>query len=55
MYATLGISIHTPNGVYTQRLTPEEAETLSKVLAKYSDVLKGLKDVDPVRAPADSV
>ena len=56
MYATLGISIHTPNGVYTQRLTPEEAGTLSKVLARYSEVLKGLKDVDPVPwTPADSV
>lgn len=56
MYATLGVSIHTPQGVYTQRLTAEEASTLSEVLAKYAKVLKGVAKVEPTPwTPTDSV
>lgn len=55
-YSTLGVSIHTLNGVYTQRLTAEEAETLSKVLANYANVLKSVAKVEPNPwAPTDSV
>jgi len=56
MYATLGVSIHTPDGVYTQRLTPDEASALSEVLARYAKVLKGVAKVEPTPwTPTDSV
>lgn len=55
-YSTLGVSIHTDKGVYTQRFTAEEAEMLSQILSKYAKVIKNVASVEPTPwTPADSV
>ena len=45
-YSTISICIHTKKGIYSQRLTPEEAESLAKTLNIYAKVLKDLREIE---------
>lgn len=47
MYATLGVSIHTKKGIYTQRLVPEEARKLAEVLTRFANIIDRVSKVEP--------
>lgn len=47
MYATLGVSIHTKEGIYTQRLVPEEARKLAEVLTRFANIIDRVSKVEP--------
>ena len=47
MYATMGLSIHTKEGIHTQRLLPEEARYIADILYRFADVIDHVSEVDP--------
>lgn len=47
MYATMGVSIHTTDGIHTQRLVPSEARHLAEVLMRFAQVIEDVSDADP--------
>lgn len=47
-YSTISLSIHTTKGIYSQRLTPEEALELADSLTKFANVLKELNSFCPI-------
>lgn len=49
-YSTISICIHTKKGIYSQRLTPEEAKDLAKTLNIYAKVLEELREIEATPA-----
>lgn len=55
MYATLGLSIHTANGIHTQRLLPEEARYIADILTRFADIIEKVSKVDQKWVSEDMV
>jgi len=47
MYATLGISIHTKQGIYTQRLMADEARKVAEILTRFANIIDQVSKVEP--------